>query len=74
MKSSRDLPAAVVGDRPVPRSDEVPGDAKTIDDRVAFYQPQMDAYRRAAAALASLDPAQVTVQLAFTNPGVVREV
>ncbi|MDH3583452.1 MAG: UvrD-helicase domain-containing protein [Phycisphaerae bacterium] len=46
-------------------------DASGVGERVAFYKPQMDEYRRAACALYGLAPTVVTARLLFLAPGVV---
>ena len=43
-------------------------------ERVGYYAPQLQAYRRAAAALLSLDLGAVTCRLAFVGSGVVVDV
>jgi ATP-dependent exoDNAse (exonuclease V) beta subunit len=48
-----------------------PGDAAALDARVAWYRPQLAAYRRAACRLARLEPEHVSARLVFTEPGIV---
>jgi ATP-dependent exoDNAse (exonuclease V) beta subunit len=49
----------------------LPGDAAALDARVAWYRPQLAAYRRAACRLAGLEPERVSARLVFTEPGIV---
>jgi len=49
-------------------------DPEAMEGRVAFYRPQIDAYRTAVAGRYGLDPSDVTGKLLFLRPGVVREV
>lgn len=52
-------------------------DAVSADDpaalaaRVQWYRPQLEAYRRAAAAILGLDASRVSARLVFTGPGLV---
>lgn len=55
------------------KSDSVADDA-ALAERVAYYRPQLAAYRRAAAALTGVDPAAVRCRLAFVQLGRVIEV
>jgi ATP-dependent helicase/nuclease subunit A len=54
------------------KTDAIGTDA--LDARVAFYRPQLEAYRRIAARLLGLAPERVTARLAFLVPGVVVEI
>jgi ATP-dependent exoDNAse (exonuclease V) beta subunit len=49
-------------------------DVGQLDERVEFYRPQVDAYRRAVERLYGLEPEQVVGRLVFLQPGVVRTV
>jgi ATP-dependent exoDNAse (exonuclease V) beta subunit len=49
-------------------------DRQALDARVEFYRPQLEAYRRAATRLLSLDPSKILARLVFTEPGVIRAV
>jgi len=49
-------------------------DAGQLDERVEFYRPQVDAYRRAVERLYGLKPGQVVSRLVFLQPGMVRTV
>ena len=54
------------------KTDEIPpGDKAALDDKVQFYQPQIDAYRKAACAMLGLNSKQVTARLVFVSPGLV---
>ena len=54
------------------KSDRI--DAADLDERVEHYRPQLQAYRRAAAALLRLDPEAVTAELVFLRLGAVVDV
>ena len=57
------------------KTDAIPGgDAEALRARVAWYRPQLEAYRRAACRLAGLEANQVSARLVFTEPGVVATV
>jgi len=45
--------------------------ARGLGDRVEFYRPQLEAYRRAAGQLTGLPEAQISARLLFVEPGVV---
>jgi ATP-dependent exoDNAse (exonuclease V) beta subunit len=49
-------------------------DAEAVEARVAYYRPQIDAYRTAVAGRYGLDLPSVTGKLLFLRPGLVREV
>jgi len=49
-------------------------EASAVDDRTAFYAPQIESYRRALARMTGLEPSAVTARLAFLEAGVVRRV
>ena len=49
-------------------------DTGAVEKKVAFYRPQIDAYRTAVAGRFGLDPSAVSGKLLFLRPGVVREV
>lgn len=49
-------------------------DAAGLDERVAYYAPQLEAYRRAVGRLYGVEEEAVRLKLAFLVPGVVREV
>jgi ATP-dependent exoDNAse (exonuclease V) beta subunit len=46
-------------------------DASAIADRVEFYRPQLEAYRRAVAEVFRLDPRKIAARLLFVEPGVI---
>ncbi|MFH2000098.1 MAG: UvrD-helicase domain-containing protein [Planctomycetota bacterium] len=45
-----------------------------IEERIAFYGPQLRAYRLAACRLFHLDPIRVSTRLAFVEPGIIEDV
>jgi ATP-dependent helicase/nuclease subunit A len=49
-------------------------DVGAVTEKVAFYRPQIDAYRTAVAGRYRLDPSAVSGKLLFLRPGLVREV
>jgi ATP-dependent exoDNAse (exonuclease V) beta subunit len=49
-------------------------DVAKLDERVEFYRPQIEAYRRAAATMFHLSPRQISARLLFVSPGVMRAV
>jgi ATP-dependent exoDNAse (exonuclease V) beta subunit len=49
-------------------------DAQALEDRVAYYRPQIDAYRAAVAGRYGLGMEQVTGKLLFLRLGLVRKV
>jgi len=49
-------------------------DAEQLNDKAAFYAPQLDAYRRAVAKVAQLSPDRVAAKLLFVEGGVLRTV
>ncbi|MEX2176597.1 MAG: 3'-5' exonuclease, partial [Pirellulaceae bacterium] len=54
------------------KTDELPPrDAAALADKVAFYQPQIEAYRKAAARLLRLDPRRIAARLVFLGAGKV---
>jgi len=57
------------------KTDHVDGsDAGALEAKVAFYRPQIDAYRAAVASRYGLEPAAVSGKLLFLRPGLIREV
>ena len=57
------------------KTDTIETDDETaLCEMVTKYQPQMDAYRRAAAAMLGIELARVEVALVLTRPGLVVEV
>jgi ATP-dependent exoDNAse (exonuclease V) beta subunit len=48
-----------------------PDDPEALAARVAWYRPQLEAYRRAVAALLGLTSDGVSARLVFTEPGLV---
>jgi ATP-dependent exoDNAse (exonuclease V) beta subunit len=50
------------------------GDSRQVAEKVAFYTPQLQAYRSAVADMTALDPACVLAQLLFVGPGLLRRV
>jgi ATP-dependent exoDNAse (exonuclease V) beta subunit len=46
---------------------------KTLDAKTEYYRPQIDAYRRAVAAMTGLAPERIGARLLFVNPGIVQE-
>jgi ATP-dependent exoDNAse (exonuclease V) beta subunit len=56
------------------KTDElVAGDQKTLAEKVEFYQPQMEAYRGAAAELLGIEAARIGARLVFLSVGCVQE-
>jgi ATP-dependent exoDNAse (exonuclease V) beta subunit len=52
------------------KTDEIPpADKKTLNARVDFYRPQMEAYRGAAARLLSLEAGRIAARLIFLSAG-----
>lgn len=49
-------------------------DPVAVAEKVAFYRPQIDAYREAVARRYGLDPSRVTGKLLFLRPGLVEDV
>ena len=49
-------------------------DAAAVEEKVAFYRPQIDAYRAAVADLYGLELSAVSGKLLFLRPGLVSEV
>jgi ATP-dependent exoDNAse (exonuclease V) beta subunit len=49
-------------------------DPEAVEEKVAFYRPQIDAYRTAVAGRYGLDPSAVSGKLLFLRPGVVKAV
>jgi ATP-dependent exoDNAse (exonuclease V) beta subunit len=45
--------------------------ARLIEEKTAFYTPQLADYRRAVAQLFGLDPRCITADLVFMRPGTV---
>ena len=69
------LVTAYDGDRPLAadildfKTDALPAnDEQALREKVAFYRPQLEAYRLAAASLLRLPPAQVQGHLLFVQP------
>ncbi len=56
------------------KTDDVGDGPRAIDARVEHYQPQLEAYRRAAARMLGISPAMVSARLLFVGPGVLRAV
>jgi ATP-dependent helicase/nuclease subunit A len=50
------------------------GDDAALEERVAHYRPQLEAYRRAVVAGYGLPPERITARLLFLEVGAVREV
>ena len=48
------------------------GDSAALATKVAFYRPQLDAYRNAAAQLLRLPPDRISARLVFLSAGVVQ--
>lgn len=65
------------GNRPVAadildfKTDAVANRGPALTARVAFYRPQLEAYRRAAARLLGLSSSRILTRLAFVEPNVV---
>jgi len=54
------------------KTDDIPPDDQTVlMERVAFYRPQVDAYRSAAARLLKVDPSRLAARLVFLSRGIV---
>ncbi len=52
------------------KSDRItPEDGDSMEDRVEFYRPQLEAYGRAVEALYDLPPAEIRLSLAFLSAG-----
>jgi ATP-dependent exoDNAse (exonuclease V) beta subunit len=49
-------------------------DADTVDERVAYYAPQLRAYRRALSSMTGLPEEAIGAQLLFLGSGIVSEV
>ncbi|MBW3599411.1 MAG: UvrD-helicase domain-containing protein [Planctomycetes bacterium] len=47
---------------------------KALDDRIKFYQPQLDAYRRALAKMLRLPPAHIAARMLFVTRGAIAAV
>jgi ATP-dependent helicase/nuclease subunit A len=45
--------------------------ATAVAQRVEYYRPQLEAYRRAVAEVYRLDPRKITARLLFVEPGVI---
>jgi len=55
------------------KTDELPSrDSAALADKIAFYRPQLDAYRAAAAQLLRLPPDRISARLVFLSAGVVQ--
>jgi ATP-dependent exoDNAse (exonuclease V) beta subunit len=50
-----------------------PADARALTERIEFYRPQLDAYRRAVAQMFQLDAGRITARLVFLHAGIVKE-
>ncbi len=50
------------------------GDKRALAEKVAFYQPQLDAYRGAAGELLQIDPKQIGGRIVFLNCGIVQSI
>lgn len=55
------------------KTDAVSG-AAAIAERVGFYRPQIQAYRRAISALTALPPERISARLLFVEPGVMETI
>ena len=57
------------------KTDRIGGDSPPhrLEQAIAYYRPQQEAYRRAVAKLYELKPGEIRLQLIFLHPGVVRE-
>ncbi len=54
------------------KTDAIPAqDPEALEARVAWYRPQLEAYRRAAATFLRIEPKELSTRLVFTEPGVV---
>jgi len=54
------------------KTDRLPvGDRPAWQQRIEFYRPQLEAYRRAVADLFRLDPSCISTRLALLEPGIV---
>lgn len=51
-----------------------PSDAGAVEGKVAYYRPQIEAYRRAVEARYGLDPSKIRGRLLFLSAGIVRDV
>jgi ATP-dependent exoDNAse (exonuclease V) beta subunit len=49
-------------------------DPRALEDRIAYYRPQIDAYRTAVAGRYGLSPKDISGKLLFLRLGVVREI
>ena len=49
-------------------------DVKQLTDKVNFYTPQLDAYRRAVAKVTHLSPERIAAKLLFVAGGVLQTV
>lgn len=49
-------------------------DPRAVEEKVAFYRPQMEAYRTAVSGRFDLPPSAVPARLLFLRPGLVRAV
>jgi len=47
---------------------------EAVDQRVEYYRPQLEAYRRAVAEVYRLDPRKIAARLLFLDPGVIKKV
>lgn len=57
------------------KTDQLDGsDPGAVEAKVAYYRPQIDAYRAAVAGRYGLDLSVVAGKLLFLRPGLVREV
>jgi ATP-dependent exoDNAse (exonuclease V) beta subunit len=57
------------------KTDAIPADdPAAVAAKVDFYRPQMEAYRRAVAAMYRLPAARIAARLAFLSPGIVVDV
>ena len=50
------------------------GNARAVAERIEFYRPQLDAYRRAVAQMFHLETGRITARLVFLHAGLVCEV
>jgi ATP-dependent exoDNAse (exonuclease V) beta subunit len=57
------------------KTDEIPlRSPEKLKDKIAYYRPQIDAYRRAVASWTGLPPSKITARLIFTGIGHVAPV
>ena len=49
-------------------------DKRSLDEKIAFYRPQLEAYRRAVAKMTGLDAERISARLLFVTAGMARTV